>query len=332
MSVVLCGYNQAQYLRQAVESVLAQTYPNLELILMDNGSTDASREIARTYGSHPNVKLLLHEEAASIGTRANEGIAASAGEFISFLWADDWYLPGKTEAQMDAFARLAPDYGVVYSPGYRYNQTTGQQWHDGTLAWSGQVLERMLRNFFRSQVNMDAPLVRRECFLRFPFYEDVFLEAEAIFMRLATAYRFHCVAQPLVVTRDHQRNLGKAYEWMSRWTLLLLRRLEREEMFPPGLVPLVEDIRAAVARNLGWRLIRLAGEPDHGRRWLLASLDRGPRRAAHPRFIVGMGLSLLPRPLLPRVNALGNLARRHRENIDYVADIGPGARMAIPRD
>jgi glycosyltransferase involved in cell wall biosynthesis len=332
VSVVLCGYNQAPYLRQSVESVLGQTYPNVELILMDNGSTDDSRDIARQYGSLPNVRLLLHEDAASIGLRSNEGIAASSGDFISFLWADDWYLPRKTEVQMEAFAHLTPEHGVVNSPGYRYNVRTRQRWHDGTPEWSGWVLERMLLDFHRAWLNMDSPLVRRECFLRSPFYEDVFLEAEAIYLRLATRYQFHFVPEPLVVTRDHDTNLGKAYEYMTKWNLLCLQRLEREAGFPTRLVPLLDHVRAVTVRNLGWRMVRLADEPKKGRMYLQESLRWGILNAVHPRYLAGMGLTFMPGPLRRSANGFANRLRGHRENIEYVRDIGVGGRFPIPED
>ncbi|OLC53549.1 MAG: hypothetical protein AUH85_14005 [Chloroflexi bacterium 13_1_40CM_4_68_4] len=332
VSVVLCGYNQGQYLAHAVESVLAQTYSNIELILIDNGSTDDSREIARRYASHSKVQLLLHEVGATVGKRSNEGIAASSGRFISFLWADDWYLLEKTEVQMEAFARLPSDYGVVYSPGYRHNEETGREWHDGTPEWSGWVLEPMLRDYHRAWLNMDAPLVRRECFIRFPFYEDVFLEAETIFLRIATVYRYHFVPRPLVVTRDHHSNLGKAYEYLTQWNLLLLKRLQREEAFPARLVPLLDRVRATSMRNLGWKMIRLAGERSKGRACLEASLEWGALNVFHPRFVAGMAMSVLPLPLLGQANRLANRIRRHRENIEFVTDIGEGGRLRIPQE
>lgn len=330
VSVVLCGFNQADYLRQSVESVLGQTYPNVELILMDNGSTDDSRAIAREYAVHPNVRLLLRPDEATIGKRSNEGVAASTGDFISFLWADDWYLPQKTEVQMDAFARLGPEYGVVNSASFRYNNRTGEQWDEGTPPWEGWVLESMLRDYHRAWLNMDAPLVRRACFTRFPFYEDVFLEGETIYLRIATEYKFHFVPEPLVVTRDHDTNLGKAYEYLTRWNVLLLRRLERERSFPPTLRPLLNSVRAATMRNTGWKVARLADDPAKARAYLLGSLRWGFRHAFHPRFMAGMGLILMPRALRWSANAAANRLRRHRENIEFVSDIGAGGRFAIP--
>jgi len=327
VSVVLSGYNQGEYLVQAIESVLGQTYPNLELILIDNGSTDDSREIARRYEGRPNVRVILNDVGATVTKRWNEAIAASSGEFISFLCADDWYLPDKVALQMAAFAELPEDYGVVYASGYRLNVETGVEWREDTPTWSGWVLESMLRDYHRTWLNMDAPLVRRACYLRYPFFDDLFAEGEGVFLRVALRYRFHPLSEPLVVMREHRRQLGKAYEPLAHMNLLALERLEREEGFPPALTPLLNEVRAAKMRNLGWQMLRLAGDPVKGRGYLAASLGWGRRRALHPRFLVGMALSMLPGPALRMVNRLANSLRRHRENVEVVTDFGPGARV-----
>lgn len=328
VSVILCGYNQGAFLGPAIESVLAQTYPNVELVIVDNGSTDDSRKIARSYATHANVRLVLREEGGTVTKRSNEGIAASTGDFVSFLYADDWYLPRKTEVQMEAFARLPADYGVVYSPGYRHHVDTGREWRDGTPAWSGWVLESMLRDYHRAWLNMDSPLARRECFLRFPFHEDVFQEGEGIYFRIATAYRFHPLPDPVVVMREHHSNLGKAYELQTRMNLLLLRRLEKEPTFPARLRPLVDRVHAASMRNLGWQMVRLANDPAKGRAYLLESLRWGVRTAVHPRLVAGLALTLLPRPVLRGANAVVNRIRRHRENVDVVTELGPGSEIS----
>lgn len=325
VSVVLCGYNQGEYLAQAIASVLEQTYPRIELIIIDNGSTDDSRDVARRYGHLSNVRLLLHEAGATVTKRWNEGIAATSGEFISFLCADDWYMPNKIKLQMAAFAELPEDYGVVYAPGYRLSVDTGIQWLAASPMWSGWVLESMLRDYHRASINMDAPLVRRACYLRFPFHEDVFAEGEGIFARIALGYRFHPLSEPLVVMREHRGNLGKAYEPLTQMNLVVLGRLARQEGFPSALVPILDHVRATMLRNLGWQMIRLANDPKKGRRYLSQSLNWERRGVCHPRFLLGMALTVLPVPALRLVNWIANRVRRHRENLDIVTTFGPGA-------
>ena len=133
VSIVLCGYNQIAYLDGAIASALSQTHRDLELIIIDNGSTDGSQELLKSYRTEPRVRLLLHNNNEAVTKRMNEAIALSSGQYVSFLYADDYYLPHKLERQLQEFFSLSPDYGVVYSPGYRLDALTGHQWVDKTL-------------------------------------------------------------------------------------------------------------------------------------------------------------------------------------------------------
>jgi len=184
VSVVLCGYNQAAYVAEAVESVLSQTHSNLELIVVDNGSTDGSQGLLMRYRGAPRIQLLLHADNAPVTVRLNDAIARTSGEYVSMLYADDFYLPHKLERQVQEFMQLGPDYGLVYSPGYRLNVETRHRWVDRSLKRSGDILEEMfVRHFTEGFINPIAPLIRRECFIRYPFHEDMFNEGESIFWR-----------------------------------------------------------------------------------------------------------------------------------------------------
>src|SRR3954453_13254205 len=95
VSVVLNCYNQGQYVAEAVESVLGQTYPDFELLAVDNGSTDEKPRGLSRYADHPRVRLFLHRDNVSITRRFNQAVAEAKGEFVSFLYSDDYYLPTK---------------------------------------------------------------------------------------------------------------------------------------------------------------------------------------------------------------------------------------------
>src|SRR5918998_66000 len=94
VSVVIPCYNQAHFLGEAIESVLAQSYPNFEIIVVDDGSTDDTSEVAKRY---PKVRL-VRQENQGLSAARNSGLARSEGEYVVFLDADDRLLPEALEA------------------------------------------------------------------------------------------------------------------------------------------------------------------------------------------------------------------------------------------
>ncbi|MEI8155141.1 MAG: glycosyltransferase [Hyphomicrobiales bacterium] len=119
VSIILSGYNQAAYVEDAMASAFAQTHRNLEVVVVDNGSTDGSPALLKKYETDPRVRLLLHDRNGPVTQRLNEAIRLASGQYISILYADDYYLPHKLARQLEEFSKLPADYGVVYSPGLR---------------------------------------------------------------------------------------------------------------------------------------------------------------------------------------------------------------------
>src|SRR5918997_500688 len=98
VSVVIPCYNQAHFLGEAIESVLSQTYPHFEVVVVDDGSTDNTQEVAARY---PGVRYIRQENQGLAGAR-NAGIRRSNGSFLVFLDADDRLLPRALEAGLKA--------------------------------------------------------------------------------------------------------------------------------------------------------------------------------------------------------------------------------------
>lgn len=312
VSVIICTYNQGEYLRDAVESVLAQSYPRWELIVVDNGSTDGSAALLRRYESDSRVRLLLHPENGPVTRRLNAAIRLSKGPYVSLLWGDDYYLPQKLERQVAAFEDQPAEVGVVYGPGLREKVENGDRWLDPTVRRSGWILEEILLKERDNVINPIAPLIRRECFERYPFHEDLFGEWEAIFARFAISYAFHYMEEPLVVMRDHDHNAGKAMRHNVDRAMLLLDRLLLEADFPAHCRQAVEVCRARILRIGGWRVLREGGDPGWSRHCLLRAVRSHPREILSKKVVLGILLSLFPDPLRLAIND-GTHGRRHKK-------------------
>lgn len=320
VTVILCGYNQAPYLKDAISSVLSQTHRELELIAIDNGSTDGSQDLLKSYQTESRIRLLLHACNSAVTKRLNEGIALATGQYVSILYADDYYLPHKLERQLLAFSKLAPDYGVVYSPGYRIDDRTGERWVDKTLKESGAILKDMFQCQNEGFINPISPLIRRECLIRNPFHEDVFVEGESIFLRIALTYKFHYIDEPLAVMREHASNMGKVIKRNAEVALILMDKLSREPDFPPELIEDLTTFRANFMGVCGWLGIRMAADPLWARTCLISAIRARKTLLFQPRTLAGLALSALPARAVRGFNKTLNSMRGHKETIAFKAD------------
>ncbi len=121
ISVAIPAWNAADYLREALDSILAQTHKPLEVVVVDDGSTDHTREVCQSYGEAVRYFYQENDGTAGIGAR-ERSIRESRGEWIAFMDHDDRWLPTKLEKQIEAI-KAFPDAGVVFT---RYKQINAQ--------------------------------------------------------------------------------------------------------------------------------------------------------------------------------------------------------------
>src|SRR5215216_2838242 len=121
VTVVMIFYNGEEFIREAIESVIGQSYSDWELILVDDGSRDGSREIAEEYSERwpEKVRVLQHENGENRGISASQnlGIRNARGKYIAFLDSDDVWLPEKLKQQVEilnAQSQVAMLYGYTY--------------------------------------------------------------------------------------------------------------------------------------------------------------------------------------------------------------------------
>jgi glycosyltransferase involved in cell wall biosynthesis len=114
ISVIIPTYNSANYLPEAIESVLAQTYKNFEIVVIDDGSTDNTKEVVVPY---LDQIVFLETENGDPAKARNHGIRKSSGEYVAFLDADDIWCPDKLERQLAYFSKN-PHYHLVFSDAY----------------------------------------------------------------------------------------------------------------------------------------------------------------------------------------------------------------------
>lgn len=169
VSVVIATYNMGQYLPQAVNSILQQTWKNLEVIVVDDGSTDNTPEAMLNYSKDSRVNYIRNENQGQPKAK-NCGIKNTKGDFIAFCDADDFWEANKLEIQMPLFAN--PLVGVVYSEVSfidEHNRRYVKEDHE--VRHSGKITNQMLIENF---VPFGTSIIRRKCIEQNGIFDEEF--------------------------------------------------------------------------------------------------------------------------------------------------------------
>jgi glycosyltransferase involved in cell wall biosynthesis len=169
VSVVIATYNMGQYLPQAVDSILQQTWKNLEVIVVDDGSTDNTPEVMLNYSTDSRINYIRNQNQGQPKAK-NCGIKNTKGDFIAFCDADDFWESDKLEIQIPLFAN--PKVGVVYSEVSfidEHNNAFTKEHHE--IRHSGIVTNQMLIENF---VPFGTSVIRRKCIEQNGIFDEEF--------------------------------------------------------------------------------------------------------------------------------------------------------------
>ncbi len=191
ISVVIPVYNGEKTIRETIESVLNQTFSDLEVIVINDGSQDSTLEIVLSIPD-PRVKVFSYPNANQSVSR-NRGISQASGEYISFIDADDLWTPDKLEAQLRALQEN-PQAAVAYSWTDCIDESRQFIRTGSHLTVNGDAYANLLvMNFLESGSN---PLIRRQALAEVGGFEELLPPAEDWDMWLRLARRYHFVAVP----------------------------------------------------------------------------------------------------------------------------------------
>lgn len=200
VSILMNCYNGERFLREAVDSVLAQTYGNFELVFWDNRSTDKSAKIFNSFHDKRLRYILAPEHTDLGGGRAMAWVHLS-GEFVAVLDADDVWLPFKLERQLPYFRD--PEVGIVISDTLFFNDMVEKPLYGGRYPPSGWVFEGLFSEYF---VSLETLIVRRSAVQRLPRAFDADFSAIADFdlvVRLSRIAKLAVVPEILAKWRVH---------------------------------------------------------------------------------------------------------------------------------
>lgn len=211
ISVIIPTYNRALLLKRTVNSVLNQTLEDFELIIVDDGSTDNTKELVHDLMKKDSrVKYLWQENSGGPSEPRNLGIRNSNGDFISVLDSDDEILPEKLEKQINKFQSVPENIGVIYC-GFKYVSKNGKEKIKTiTPKLKGHIFTKLLRGNFIGDV---TPLVKKECFENSGVYDGSVSTGENwdIWIRISKNYEFDFVKDTLAIYHIHGEQVSASF-------------------------------------------------------------------------------------------------------------------------
>ncbi len=226
VSVIIPTFNRSSMVVEAVESVLAQTCAELEVIVVDDGSTDDTRERLRSYGQR--LVLVVNEENRGVSAARNRGIRQSRGEFVALLDSDDLWRPEKIQRQLDFFsthpqAMICQTEEIWVRRGRRVNP---RQKH---RKYSGYIFPHCLPLCI---VSPSAVMIKRELLSRVGLFDEQLPACEDydLWLRIAVREPIFLLDEPLIVKRGgHDDQLSHTIPSLDKYRIQALCKLLHNE-------------------------------------------------------------------------------------------------------
>jgi glycosyltransferase involved in cell wall biosynthesis len=278
VSIIINVRNGAAFLRDALDSVLAQTFADWELVLWDDCSTDGSAEIIGAYHD-ARIRYYLSPDETPLGEARNRAIAKATGEWLAFLDQDDVWLPHKLEKQI---ALAAPDVGIIYGRTVIFdarhaNWRDYDHAHEFGLLPEGDIFSELFVN--ACFIAMSSALLRRSAVATVgPIPADIQVVPDwYLYVALARRYRARAVQEAVCRYRVHSGSMTASHEHRLRlhqeplsiirqWEPYLDRRTVAYRLKTFSTVLALEEIRNVSTARIGLRRLLSEGSLT----WLLA--------------------------------------------------------------
>ena len=316
ISVITPTYNNQATIALSIESLLNQTFTNFELIIINDGSQDATLDIVSKI-QDSRIKIFSYPNSGSSVSR-NRGISHAVGEFISFLDADDLWTPDKLSSQLSALYSN-PNAAVAYS-WTDHIDDDGKFLCPGThVTASGDVLPKLLvMNFIENGSN---PLIRREALIAVGEFDPSLVAGQDwdMWLRLAARYHFVAVPSPQILYRISHKSHSSNLPRQQKYCVQLLDRAFSQA--PASLQHLKPQSMANLYKYLTWKAVQ---EPyqrqkcQDGARFLWKYVAHDSGRFQHLRLTLILLFKIVVVLLLPANQAslfLNNIKKIRRNAI-----------------
>jgi glycosyltransferase involved in cell wall biosynthesis len=320
ITVLMPAYNRERYIRDAIESVLAQTRTDFELLIVDDGSTDGTAARVASYRD-PRIRLLRNPQNLGIPATRNRGISEARGEFIAMLDSDDIAHPRRLEKQV-AFLERRPRHALVGS-WFRYIDDEGRPQRIGRRPTGSRRLRARL--LFIGCFRNTTVMVRRGALEHFHYREEYQVcEDLDLWTRVSLAHESANLPEILTSYRLHDDAITSQRREQIRQMKMKITSYQLEQL---GVPHRARDLELHVALRRPKRLKATAEVLDWAERWLEELRVANQRRRVYPE--PQFGLAVGERwDLLIRHSVEAGLAARGRLSRSPLASSARASRVA----
>ncbi|MDD2921516.1 MAG: glycosyltransferase family 2 protein [Anaerolineales bacterium] len=208
VSVIIPTYNRADLILQTIGSVLAQTFTDYEIIVIDDGSTDNTAEILRELIEAGKIQYVWQENKGESAAR-NHGLRLARGKYIAFLDSDDLWLPQKLEAQV-TYLEAHPEAGLAQSAFAKFDDATGEDLGTRNSAWfSGWIYPEILMHW-SDLMAVDAVLIPAKVIEHVGGFDETLRKGEDpdLWRRISRHYPFIAMPEVLTKVRVHSGSVS----------------------------------------------------------------------------------------------------------------------------
>lgn len=231
VSVIIPAYNAEAFIQRTIESVLQQTYTNLEVIVVDDGSTDHTAEIVQKLAQTDSRLKFIQQPNSGVAAARNLAIEKSQGEFVAPIDADDIWYPTNIEKQVQCMLRSPHSVGVVYSWSADIDEEDDLTDEFRASLIEGNVYLALICHNFLG--NSSSSLIRKTAIEAVGGYTTKLLEQHAqgcedwdLYLRLAEAYEYRVVPELLVGYRKISSSMSCSYQTMAKSHALMLQAVK----------------------------------------------------------------------------------------------------------
>ncbi|MBW4603103.1 MAG: glycosyltransferase family 2 protein [Calothrix sp. FI2-JRJ7] len=253
VSVIIPAYNAETFIKRTLDSILSQTYTNIEVLVVDDGSLDGTADILKSFVQKDSRVKLLQQSNRGVAAARNLAIEKSSGEYIAPIDADDIWYPQKLEKQVQCLLEADPSVGLVYAWSVNIDEDDiiyeipDTEYHRDFYSAEGTVYPLLVYTNFIGCASV--PLIRRSCFEKVGGYNCKLKAHNAqgcedwdICLRIAEHYKFRVVQEFLIGYRRVRGSMSCNYRSMERSYNLLMADFQQRH---PEIPTYIYDLSAS---------------------------------------------------------------------------------------